>query len=119
MQNRLSERKHNILKAVVEEYIKDAQPVSSGGIQKKYFSEISSATIRSELAALEDMGYGASLQHYNPLIDKAVAERWLINPDWKLIAQMPFGAPLDSPAHRTASTTLHERRIIYSDTEII
>lgn len=57
MQNRLSERKHKILKAVVEEYIKDAQPVSSGGIQKKYFSEISSATIRAELAALEDMGY--------------------------------------------------------------
>ena len=57
MQNKLSERKHKILKAVVEEYIKDAQPVSSGGIQKKYFSEISSATIRAELAALEDMGY--------------------------------------------------------------
>ncbi len=55
--NKLSERKHRILKAVVEEYISDAQPVSSGGIQRKYFSDISSATIRSELAALEDMGY--------------------------------------------------------------
>ncbi len=55
--NKLSERKHRILKAVVEEYINDAQPVSSGGIQKKYFSDISSATIRSELATLEDMGY--------------------------------------------------------------
>ena len=54
-----------------------------------------------------------------PDIDKAVAERWLINPDWRLIAQMPFGAPLDSPAHRTTSTPLHERRIVYSDTEII
>lgn len=54
---KLSERKHNILKAVVEEYIKDAQPVSSGGIQKRHFSHISSATIRAELAALEDMGY--------------------------------------------------------------
>ncbi|MBR2349657.1 MAG: heat-inducible transcription repressor HrcA [Clostridia bacterium] len=57
MVNKLSERKHKILKAVVEEYIKDAQPVSSGGIQSKYFSNISSATIRAELAALEDMGY--------------------------------------------------------------
>lgn len=54
---KLSERKHHILKAVVEDYIKDAQPVSSGSIQKRYFSHISSATIRSELAALEDMGY--------------------------------------------------------------
>ena len=69
--------------------------------------------------ALEDMGYGASLQHYNPLIDKSVAKRWLINPDWRLVAQMPFGAPLDNPAHRTTSTPLPERRIVYSDTETI
>lgn len=55
--NKLSERKRNILKALVEEYIRDAQPVSSGGIQSKYFPSISSATIRSELAALEEMGY--------------------------------------------------------------
>lgn len=54
---RLSERKHNILKAVVEEYIKEARQISSGELQEKYFSSISSATIRSELAALSDMGY--------------------------------------------------------------
>lgn len=84
------------------------------------WSEQSSGMMQFAMwTALEDMGYGASLQHYNPLIDKAVAERWLINPDWRLIAQMPFGAPLDSPAHRTTSTPLHERRIVYSDTEII
>lgn len=69
--------------------------------------------------ALEDMGYGASLQHYNPLIDRAVAERWLINPDWRLIAQMPFGTPLDTPAPRASAKPLHERRIVYSDSEII
>ena len=84
------------------------------------WSEQSSGMMQFALwTALEDVGYGASLQHYNPLIDKAVAERWLISPDWRLIAQMPFGAPLDSPAHRTSTKTLNERRIIYSDTEII
>ena len=83
------------------------------------WSEQSSGMMQFALwTALEDVGYGASLQHYNPLIDKSVAERWLINPDWRLIAQMPFGAPLDSPAHRTSTKTLNERRIIYSDTEI-
>ena len=40
---------------------------------------------------LEDAGFGASLQHYNPLIDEAVAKQWHINPNWKLIAEMPFG----------------------------
>lgn len=55
--NKLSERKERILKAVVDEYIKSASPVSSGEIQQKHFNEISSATIRSEMSALEDMGY--------------------------------------------------------------
>ena len=80
------------------------------------WSEQSSGMLQFAMwTALEDMGYGASLQHYNPLIDKSVAERWLINPDWRLIAQMPFGAPLDSPAHRTATTPLHTRRLIFGE----
>ena len=80
------------------------------------WSEQSSGMLQFAMwTALEDMGYGASLQHYNPLIDKAVAERWLINPDWRLIAQMPFGAPLDSPVHRTATTPLHTRRLIFGE----
>lgn len=57
MENKLSERKQKILKAVVDEYIRSASPVSSGEIKVKYFEDISSATIRSELSTLEDMGY--------------------------------------------------------------
>ncbi|OXL83023.1 nitroreductase [Paenibacillus sp. SSG-1] len=43
--------------------------------------------------ALEVEGLGASLQHYNPLIDQKVAAEWNIPASWKLIAQMPFGKP--------------------------
>ncbi|MBM7616114.1 nitroreductase family protein [Alkaliphilus hydrothermalis] len=43
--------------------------------------------------ALEAEGLGASLQHYNPLIDDEVKKEWDISQDWKLIAQMPFGKP--------------------------
>ncbi len=57
MEQKLSERKQKILKAVVDEYIKNAAPVSSGEIKTKYFDDISSATIRSELSTLEDMGF--------------------------------------------------------------
>lgn len=46
---------------------------------------------------LEEMGFGASLQHYNPLIDKEVKSRWHLPEEWKLIAQLPFGLPLDTP----------------------
>lgn len=55
--DKMSERKQKILKAVVDEYISHASPVSSGEIKSKYFGGISSATIRNELSALEEMGY--------------------------------------------------------------
>jgi len=50
--------------------------------------------------ALELEGLGASLQHYNPLIDDAVAETWGLPREWKLIAQMPFGAPTAVPGEK-------------------
>ncbi len=43
--------------------------------------------------ALEIEGFGASLQHYNPLIDEDVKKEWSIPDSWKLIAQLPFGKP--------------------------
>ncbi|WP_048744579.1 nitroreductase family protein [Paenibacillus sp. P22] len=43
--------------------------------------------------ALEAEGLGASLQHYNPLIDEQVKQTWELPESWKLIAQMPFGKP--------------------------
>ncbi|MDR0605261.1 MAG: nitroreductase family protein [Bacteroidales bacterium] len=49
---------------------------------------------------LEDIGFGVSLQHYNPLIDEDVQKEWNINPDWKLIAEMPFGLPSASPGEK-------------------
>jgi predicted oxidoreductase (fatty acid repression mutant protein) len=47
--------------------------------------------------ALELDGWGASLQHYNPVIDEAVREAWQIPSSWKLVAQMPFGKPVAEP----------------------
>lgn len=53
----LSERKKKILKAVVCENIKNAEPVSSQELKDRYMKDISSATIRNELMALEEMGF--------------------------------------------------------------
>lgn len=50
---------------------------------------------------LEDRGFGASLQHYNPLIDKEVQEHWGLPDSWRLIAQMPFGLPAGEPNEKT------------------
>ncbi len=51
--------------------------------------------------ALEQEGLGASLQHYNPIIDSAVKAEWGIPPNWKLMSQMPFGKPLVNPGEKT------------------
>lgn len=47
--------------------------------------------------ALETEGLGVSLQHYNPIIDDEVKEKWDVPNNWKLIAQMPFGNPIQAP----------------------
>ena len=50
--------------------------------------------------ALELEGFGATLQHYNPVIDEAVRAAWNIQTTWKLIAQMPFGKPVAQPGSK-------------------
>ncbi|MGL4106826.1 nitroreductase family protein [Clostridium sp. LP20] len=47
--------------------------------------------------ALENEGFGASLQHYNELIEEEVKKEWNIPNNWKIIAQMPFGKPTVKP----------------------
>jgi len=47
--------------------------------------------------SLEIEGFGASLQHYNPIIDSAVMREWNVPSNWKLLSQMPFGKPIASP----------------------
>lgn len=53
----LSDRRKKILNALVDSYITDAEPISSAAIKDKYMPDVSTATIRSELATLEEMGY--------------------------------------------------------------
>ena len=53
----LSERKQKILQAVIDEYIGTAEPVGSRAISKKNELGLSSATIRNEMADLEEMGF--------------------------------------------------------------
>lgn len=53
----MDDRKIKILRAIINDYINTAEPVGSRTIAKKYDLGISSATIRNEMADLEDMGY--------------------------------------------------------------
>jgi heat-inducible transcriptional repressor len=53
----IDERKIRILQAIINDYVNTAEPVGSRTIAKKYDLGISSATIRNEMADLEEMGY--------------------------------------------------------------
>jgi heat-inducible transcriptional repressor len=53
----MENRKQAILRAVVQEFTTSAVPVGSQALQNRYFLNLSSATIRAELAELADLGY--------------------------------------------------------------
>jgi len=53
----MDKRKELILKTIIKEYIKTAAPIGSEGLVEKYDLDISSATVRNEMADLEEAGY--------------------------------------------------------------
>ena len=53
----LGDRKLKVLQAIIRDFITTAEPVGSRTIAKKYDLGISSATIRNEMADLEELGY--------------------------------------------------------------
>lgn len=57
MAGSLTERRQLILKLVIQEFVATATPVASETLVRKYGLSFSSATVRNELAALEDLGY--------------------------------------------------------------
>ena len=52
---------------------------------------------REKMTALAEQGIGASLQHYNPLIDDDIKKEFDLPAEWTLRAQMPFGS-IEAPA---------------------
>lgn len=56
-ENELNDRKKSILKSIIDVYIQSAQPVGSRTIARKHDLGLGSATIRNEMADLEELGY--------------------------------------------------------------
>jgi heat-inducible transcriptional repressor len=53
----MDDRKKRILQAIIDDYIDSAEPIGSRTIARKHELGLSSATIRNEMADLEEMGY--------------------------------------------------------------
>src|SRR2546430_14659071 len=84
MEAMLNERRAQLLSLIIREYVDSAQPVGSETIVRKHELPYSSATIRNEMARLEEEGYishphtsagrGASDQGYRYYVEALVQE---------------------------------------------
>jgi heat-inducible transcriptional repressor len=72
-------RRQKILEAIVESFIRNALPVGSKHIQEFYDFDISSATIRNEMAALEKSGYITQPHTSAGRVPTNLAYRMLVN----------------------------------------
>ena len=75
----LSPRKRQILLSAVENYIENALPITSSNVQSNCFSTLSSATLRNELSALEEMGYLRQLHTSSGRVPTTQAYRYYVN----------------------------------------
>ncbi|KAF1994645.1 nitroreductase family protein [Amniculicola lignicola CBS 123094] len=63
--------------------------------------------------ALEAEGFGANLQHYNPLIDQKAQEHWKVPQEWKLRAQLVFGGRAGEPGEKKFKPLEGERLFVH------
>lgn len=83
----LSKRKNEILLKSVDEYIQNALPITSRGVQQSCLQDISTATLRNELNALEAMGYLKQLHTSSGRVPTSKAYRYYVN---KLMKNIKF-----------------------------
>ena len=76
---KLSKRKHEILLSAIDDYIKDASPITSGGVKKKQIVTLSTATLRNELSALEEMGFLKQIYTSGGRIPTALGYKYYVN----------------------------------------
>ena len=106
----LSQRKLHILYNAVEDYIQFASPITSGSVHDKYIQDISSATLRNELSALEAMGYLKQLHTSSGRIPTTKAYRLYVN---QLMKSAHFGKKeLDAVRGLLSKRTAYLRDVV-------
>lgn len=93
----------NVVKSKQEKYPTYADRISSWAEQANGMLQI------SIWEGLRELGIGASLQHYNPLIDKRVKEKFGLEDNYKILAQMVFGGIVEEPEAKEKETDIDMR----------
>ena len=98
----LDDRKLAVLRAIVTDYVRSREPVGSRTIVERYHLDVSSATVRNDMAALEDEGYIAQPhtsagriptdKGYRFFVDRLSAMKPLSNAEKRAITAFLSGA---------------------------
>ncbi len=108
----LDERKLEVLRAIVEDYVSTSEPVGSKALVERHNLGVSSATIRNDMAVLEEEGYIAQPhtsagriptdKGYRLFVDRLATVKPLSTPERRAIATFLEGAvDLDDVVSRT------------------
>ena len=89
----LDERKMKILKAIISTYLETGDPVGSRTIAKDSDLHLSSATIRNEMADLEELGYILQPHTSAGRIPSDLGYRYYVNCLWKRMMKFEHGRP--------------------------
>ena len=100
----LSDRKQAILLDAVERYIDNAIPITSSNVQENSFKNLSSATLRNELNALEELGYLKQVHTSGGRVPTTKAYRFYVNKlfDGGVIDASKFGVIKERFTKRSA-----------------
>ena len=99
----LSERQKTLLLLIIRDYIESAQPVGSKRLMEHYHINLSSATIRNEMAALTEMGYLRQPHTSAGRVPSEEGYRYFVS-------QMMNQAVLPESVERTISHQFHQSR---------
>lgn len=115
----MEERKRLVLRAVVDDYVATAEPVGSRTIARKYGLGVSPATIRNEMADLEEQGYLEQPHTSAGRVPSSKGYRYYVDhllPRERLDAgeRSRLRAALAQHAHETASLLQHAVRLLSS-----
>ncbi len=97
----LTERQKTLLLLIIRDYIESAQPIGSKRLAEHYHINISSATIRNEMAALTEMGYLRQPHTSAGRVPTEEGYRYFVS-------QMMYQAELPQSVQRTISHQFHQ-----------
>lgn len=99
----LTERQRFLLNLIVREYTETAQPVGSARLVERYKLDLSTATVRNEMAALTEMGYLRQPHTSAGRVPTEDGYRYFVT-------HVVYQADLPEPARHTISHQFHQAR---------